>query len=332
MNDDLRLTRPSRLLLGSLAILLAAAGLLFSVSGDAARRLQARTRARLLVAEALARPSRADESDLYQQAHAADPSYDASPCQQGAELERAGHWGEAVEKYRACIALDPRQAWGQVRFADSRLRAALESDSYAAIRTDLQRFLEEPAEISLQDKAGRIAASKLADDIEQLMTPASTQEFPERYSVDEMIVIFMRSQDRGQSRYEGPRLPLRLKFHSGDAGLSSAAAEQLRDVARALLDIDLADAPIRIDGFTDSLEAKTDAGRTAISQRRAEAVRDFLVHRCGIRAERLLVKACGDAEPLATNSTPEGREANRRVELLNLRDNDPVRGDARDAR
>src|SRR5207244_1658841 len=108
------MTRPSPLLIGSLAFLLAAAGLLFSEAGGAARRLQARARARLLVAEALAHPDRADEADLYQKAHAADPSYDASPCQRAAELERAGHLGESVEKYRACIALDPRQAWGQV--------------------------------------------------------------------------------------------------------------------------------------------------------------------------------------------------------------------------
>jgi flagellar motor protein MotB len=219
-----------------------------------------------------------------------------------------------------------------VRFADSRLRAAEDADSYAAIRNDLLSFLEEPADVSSADTAGRNAVRKLLGDLEQLMAPPSAQEFPERYSVDELVVILLHSHSRGQSRYEGPRVPLRLKFHPGDAGLSSAAEEQLQDVARALLDGDLADAPIRIEGYTDSVEAKTISGRRAISQRRAEAVRDFLVHRCGIQAGRLSVAALADEVKLDTNETPEGREANRRVELFNLRDRDPVRGDARDVR
>jgi flagellar motor protein MotB len=329
----MKMPRPSPLLLGSLAVLFAAAGLLVSASGDAARRVQARARARHLVGEALAHADQPDaDADLYQKARAADPTYDAAPCQQGAELERLGHWSEAVESYRACIALDPRQAWAQVRSAESRLRAALESDSYAAIRNDLQRFLNEPAETSSQDTAGSDAARKLLTDIEQLMMPASAQDFPERYSVDEMVTILLHSHARGQSRYEGPRVPLRLKFHQGDAGLSSAAEEQLRDVARALLDSAVADAPILIEGYTDSVEGKTTSGRTVIARRRAEAVRDFLIHRCGIRAERLSIKALADEEFLDTNETPEGREANRRVELFNLHDRETVRGDARDVR
>ncbi|HEY2740456.1 MAG TPA: OmpA family protein, partial [Thermoanaerobaculia bacterium] len=200
------------------------------------------------------------------------------------------------------------------------------------IRNDLLQFLEEPAEVSSVDTAGRNAARKLLGEIEQLMMPESTQTFTERYSVEELIRILLLPHSRGSSRYDGPRVPLRLKFHPGDADLSSAAQEQLREVARALLDADLADAPIRIEGYTDSVEAKTISGRRAISQRRAEAVRDFLVHRCGIQASRLSVAALADEELLDTNETPEGREANRRVELFNLRDRDPVRGDARDVR
>jgi outer membrane protein OmpA-like peptidoglycan-associated protein len=323
--------RPSPPLLWVLAVLLAATGLFLIGAGRAGRRLQARARARHLVAEALARADQpAAQADLFQKARAADPTYNAAPCQRGAELDRIGHWSEAVESHRACVALDPRQAWAQVRYAESRLKAQ-GSDSYLEIRTDLQRFLEELADdpISVQDDAARRAARGLIADLEQLLTANDAQDFPERYSVDDLILILLRPHVRGASRYEGPRVPLRLGFHSGDAALSTKAAEQLRDVARALQDGSLAEAPIRIEGYTDSVEGRTRSGRMALARRRAEAVRDFLVHHCGIPAGRLTALARADEELLDSNETEPGRAANRRVELFNLLDRDPVRGDVR---
>jgi outer membrane protein OmpA-like peptidoglycan-associated protein len=54
-----------------------------------------------------------------------------------------------------------------------------------------------------------------------------------------------------------------------------------------------------------------------LSQRRAEAVRNYLVEK-GVSAERLTVKAYGESQPVADNATEEGRFQNRRVELIKL--------------
>ena len=52
-----------------------------------------------------------------------------------------------------------------------------------------------------------------------------------------------------------------------------------------------------------------------LSQRRASAVRDYLISQ-GVAAERLTAKGYGEASPVADNNTEEGRFKNRRVELI----------------
>ena len=54
-----------------------------------------------------------------------------------------------------------------------------------------------------------------------------------------------------------------------------------------------------------------------LSQRRANAVADFLVSR-GIDRNRLFVTAEGESQPIDTNLTEEGRQSNRRVEVVQL--------------
>jgi OOP family OmpA-OmpF porin len=70
---------------------------------------------------------------------------------------------------------------------------------------------------------------------------------------------------------------------------------------------------VEVAGHTDSVDS--DAYNLRLSQRRAEAVRDYLV-RQGVPAERLTAKGYGEASPVADNKTAEGRFKNRRVELI----------------
>ena len=54
-----------------------------------------------------------------------------------------------------------------------------------------------------------------------------------------------------------------------------------------------------------------------LSEKRAKAVSDFLV-RNGISRNRTRYRGCGSAQPVATNTTPKGRQLNRRVEFIVL--------------
>jgi len=64
-------------------------------------------------------------------------------------------------------------------------------------------------------------------------------------------------------------------------------------------------------GYTDNRE-KT-GSNSDLDRRRAEAVRDYLVSRHGIDASRITVEGRDAREPVADNSTAEGRLRNRRV-------------------
>ncbi len=69
---------------------------------------------------------------------------------------------------------------------------------------------------------------------------------------------------------------------------------------------------VEIDGHTDSVGSDTYNQR--LSQARAKAVVDYLVKH-GISRDRLVAKGFGESQPVAPNTTPEGRAKNRRVEF-----------------
>lgn len=77
-----------------------------------------------------------------------------------------------------------------------------------------------------------------------------------------------------------------------------------------------ADLRLLIEGHTDS--QGDDAHNQDLSERRAAAVRSYLVSNYGVDGGRLETKGFGESKPVASNDTPEGRQNNRRVELVKL--------------
>ena len=65
-------------------------------------------------------------------------------------------------------------------------------------------------------------------------------------------------------------------------------------------------------GHTDWIG--TEAYNLALSKRRADAVKQYLVSK-GIEANRIYTEGKGESQPVADNRTPEGRQKNRRVEV-----------------
>ncbi len=68
-----------------------------------------------------------------------------------------------------------------------------------------------------------------------------------------------------------------------------------------------------IEGFTDNRGSAVH--NMKLSQRRADAVRKYLVEKFGVNSEKLSAKGYGKENPIASNKTKAGRQKNRRVEL-----------------
>ncbi len=97
-------------------------------------------------------------------------------------------------------------------------------------------------------------------------------------------------------------------------------SDRIRPTSRATLDEigamlrEHTDLELEIEGHTDS--QGSDATNQDLSGRRAASVRTYLIENYGIDAGRLSSVGYGEARPVASNDTPEGRQANRRVELV----------------
>jgi outer membrane protein OmpA-like peptidoglycan-associated protein len=100
-------------------------------------------------------------------------------------------------------------------------------------------------------------------------------------------------------------------FPSNKATLLPAAETRLNEVSDALLSTK--ERGITIEGYTDSRGA--DDANVALSQRRAEAVRAYLVSR-GYEGDRIQARGLGKSQPIASNDSAEGRANNRRVEIV----------------
>ena len=100
-------------------------------------------------------------------------------------------------------------------------------------------------------------------------------------------------------------------FDPGNATLRPGVRRLLARLGEFL--VDYPDRTVAIEGFSDS--AAPDASSQELSERRAAAVRAALVEE-GVDASRVLVRGYGKAFPVASNDTAEGRQRNRRVEVV----------------
>jgi outer membrane protein OmpA-like peptidoglycan-associated protein len=126
----------------------------------------------------------------------------------------------------------------------------------------------------------------------------------------EQELAALKAQARETER--GPVLTLGdVLFEFNRADLKSGAMQKLYPLVAFLQEN-----PTRsvvIEGHTDNIGS--DSYNFELSQRRAEAVRAFLLQN-GIRAERITAQGRGESYPVAANDTEAGRQQNRRVGIV----------------
>lgn len=103
-------------------------------------------------------------------------------------------------------------------------------------------------------------------------------------------------------------------FETGKAQLLPASFEELNELVN-MLQI-FPDMIIEVAGHTDNVGS--DASNTALSLARANSVKAYLSQK-GIKAQRIQAKGYGATRPVAENTSPEGRQKNRRTTVQILK-------------
>jgi OmpA-OmpF porin, OOP family len=109
---------------------------------------------------------------------------------------------------------------------------------------------------------------------------------------------------------EKGRATLNVQFDTNKAVIKKNSFKDVDNLAAVMKQYP--DLKVTIEGHTDSVGSA--ALNKKLSQQRADAVKKYMVEKSGIDAKRLTAKGFGPDKPIASNTTKEGRQKNRRVE------------------
>ncbi len=115
---------------------------------------------------------------------------------------------------------------------------------------------------------------------------------------------------------DAPSVSITVTFASGSAALTPDAERALAPLGRALSSPDLAAFRFRIEGHTDSVG--DNMSNKLLSERRAAAVRDFLIGRYGVDPRRIEAVGLGETQLLVPTPDEVPNARNRRVQVVNI--------------
>lgn len=124
----------------------------------------------------------------------------------------------------------------------------------------------------------------------------------------------MFTPEQAEVLLSGEELIIRLyglSFPVGSSEIRPVNFSLLTGVQRVLREVP--NAPVAIEGHTDS--QGNDQFNQALSQRRADAVRDYLIANMGAVESRMVAIGFGESRPIANNETADGRAKNRRIDV-----------------
>lgn len=171
----------------------------------------------------------------------------------------------------------------------------------------------------LQEEYRKLTKKELADREAKLEKAQSEleKERQARKEAEKKLLAAMKSLEeiakvKEESRGMVITLSGAVLFASGKSDLLPIAMEKLDKVAEVLQEQD-PNKKFVVEGHTDSVGSEENNRR--LSQDRADTVRNYLVSR-GVPAAQISAIGKGESTPVATNTTPDGRANNRRVEIV----------------
>ena len=160
-----------------------------------------------------------------------------------------------------------------------------------------------------QDQLGRTQMQLQAQESAAAAQQAHMQELEAKLK-DARATIAKIASIKDDDRGMVITLSGEVLFKTGKSDLKLAALAKLDQIAQAL---EGKDQPIMVYGFTDNVGSRDK--NMGLSMSRAQAVRDYLVSK-GIPKDLVEFRGDGPDNPVADNTSIEGRAQNRRVEIV----------------
>lgn len=191
-------------------------------------------------------------------------------------------------------------------------RAKLEAE-LAAERAGREKAEAEAARASAlaQQQAAQSEAEKArqeADQAERLRQQAEAEKADMRARLLNQLNLILQTRDSVRGLIVNMSDVL---FDTGSYTVKPGAREKLAKISGILLAYP--GLHLQVEGHTDSVG--TDEFNQRLSEQRAGTVRDFLIDQ-GVRSASVTASGFGKTQPVASNDTPEGRQQNRRVEIV----------------
>lgn len=229
-----------------------------------------------------------------------------SAAKQKREAEQAAALAQAQFEREARQKLEAEQAAADARAeAERQLQQKREAD-LAAARAEAAQARAELEEDRAKREAEQQRQAREVADAARLRVEAERQEL--RASLLKQFNAILETRDT----------PRGLVVNLGDV-LFDTGRFELRPVAREVLAklsgivLSHPGLKLEIEGHTDSLGSIE--FNQELSEKRAESVRGYLLEQ-SVPGEAVTARGFGKATPVASNNTPEGRQLNRRVEII----------------
>ena len=113
-----------------------------------------------------------------------------------------------------------------------------------------------------------------------------------------------------------PRIDLEIKFDFNSANIAQSAIPDMNSLGKALSDSSLKGSTFVVAGHTDAVGGEE--FNQDLSNRRADAVKRYLIDKFGLASEHLVTAGYGKSR-LKNKNNPSASE-NRRVEVVNMAD------------
>jgi OOP family OmpA-OmpF porin len=195
---------------------------------------------------------------------------------------------------------DPEEVQHLAYVAERKVDIARASAQQKVAEVEVQRLGEERDQVLLESRSREAQQAKQTA---QTATARATQ------LEQELRELQARETERGLELTLGDVL-----FEVNQANLRPGAMRNLYQLAAFLKQNPTRN--VLIEGHTDS--AGSEATNLDLSQRRAEAVREFLITN-GVSPDRITARGHGEIYPIASNSSAAGRQQNRRVDVVVMR-------------